>query len=265
MIVAFADRVAQWPNLVIVLGFAGLLLVLLVVADRIGRLLPRAHCETRAAAALDTFKILGPLAGVFLSFSLVQAIGQFRTADLNVNREATNIFQLDRALSGVSSLADTRPARLALRDYTRQVVTAGWAAMRQGQDEAPQTAEALTRLQLAVDALVEKLPLDVRFANDIDKNLDDIHDDRAARLGIAHGGLPAVMWWVLAALFGLLFACAACLQGGHSRHPLPILYIAGLGLLSALLFIMDRPFQGDLSVSPAPLVKILGQLDARLK
>lgn len=265
MIVAVADSMAQWPNVAIVLSFSGALLVLLVIAERCGRLLPKAGQEARATAALDTFKVLGPLAGVFLSFTLVQAIGQFRAADSNVSREAANIYQLDRALNGIGALADTRPARLALRDYVRHVVHDGWQAMREGRDEAPLSAQALTRLQAEVDALLEKLPADVRFSNDIDKNLDDVHDDRATRLGIAHGGLPAIMWWVLLSLFVLLFACAACLQGAAARHPLPILYIAGLGLLSALLFIMDRPFQGELSVSPAPLVKIQNQLDARLR
>ncbi|MFG1477231.1 hypothetical protein V5F53_01040 [Xanthobacter sp. V4C-4] len=265
MIIAIADSVAQWPNVAIALVFAGVLLGLLVIAERLGRLLPADGQEARAVAALDTFKVLGPLAGVFLSFTLVQAIGQFRAADTNVSREAANIYQLDRALNGATALADTRPARLALRAYVGHVVSDGWQAMREGRDESPESAQALARLQAEVDALLAVLPPDVRFSNDIDKNLDDVHDDRATRLGIAHGGLPAIMWWVLLSLLVLLFACAACLQGTAARHPLPVLYIAGLGLLSALLFIMDRPFQGELSVSPAPLVKIQGQLDARLR
>jgi len=260
-----ADSIAQWPNVAIVLSFAGLLLVLLAVAQRLGRLLPRDDGqEARAIAALDTFKVLGPLAGVFLSFLLVQAIGQFRAADVNVSREAADIYQLDRALSGAASVTDARPARIALRAYLRSVVGTEWPAMQHGVD-SPETAQALARLQQAADAMMESLPSEVRFANDIDKNLDDVQDDRATRLGIAHGGLPPIMWAVLAALLTLLFACAAFLQGAAARHPLPILYIAGLGLLSALLFIMDRPFQGELSVSPAPLVKVQNQLDARLR
>lgn len=264
MFAALADALAGWSNISIVIGFTVALLVVLVLVQRLGRLLPEEGREARALAALDTFKVLGPLAGVFLSFSLVQAISQFRTADVNVTREAADIYQLDRALNGASSLTDTRPARVALRAYVRDVIGQEWPAMHKGR-ESPETAQALLRLQVAVDAMLEELPADVRFSNDIDKNLDDIQDDRATRLGIAHGGLPAVMWSVLAALFTLLFACSAFLQGSAARHPLPILYIAGLGLLSALLFIMDRPFQGELNVSPAALVKIQGQLDARLK
>ncbi|WP_454915057.1 bestrophin-like domain [Xanthobacter sediminis] len=259
-----ANQIAQWPNVVIALSFAGLMLLLLMVVRRLGRLLPQTGQDERALAALDTFKVLGPLAGVFLSFSLVQAIGQFRTADVNVSREAANIYQLDRALAGAASLTDTRPARLALRAYLRHVVSHEWPAMQEGVDSV-ETAQALAHLQQAIDAMMESLPSEVRFSNDIDKNLDDLQDDRATRLGIARGGLPAIMWSVLAALLMLLFACAAFLQGSASRHPLPFLYIVGLGLLSALLFIMDRPFQGELSVSPAALVKIQNQLDARLR
>lgn len=264
MIATAADSIAQWPNVAIVLSFAGLLLVLLLIVRRLGRLLPQAGEETHVLAALDTFKVLGPLAGVFLSFSLVQAIGQFRAADVAVSREAADVYQLDRALQGAAALTDTRPARLALRAYLRHVVSHEWPAMQQGADSL-ETAQALARLQLQSDAMIESLPSEVRFSNDIDKNLDDVQDDRATRLGIAHGGLPGIMWSVLAAMLTLLFACAAFLQGSAARHPLPVLYIAGLGLLSALLFIMDRPFQGELSVSPAPLVKVQNQLDARLR
>jgi len=264
MIVAVADWVAQWPNILIVLVCTGLLLLLLPVAYRLGRLLP-GDPEVRATAALDTFKVLGPLAGVFLSFSLVQAIGQFRVADANVSREAANIYQLDRAMAGIASLADTRPARLALRDYLRALLNEEWPGLRRGGGDAPQTSLALARLQGEVEELVATFPADVRMSNDIDRAMDDVQEDRAARLAIAHGGLPAVMWWVLACLFGLLFACAAFLQGANERHPLPVLYVAGLGLLASLLFIMDRPFQGDLSVSPAPLVKVQAQLEARMR
>lgn len=266
MIAAFADRMAQWPNILIVLSFSSIFLLLMFLARWLGRhILPAERDEMRATAALDTFKLLGPLAGVFLSFSLVQSISQFRVADTNVSREATNIYQLDRALALTPQALDARPARLALRDYLQHVVTDDWAALREGRAESETTVEALTRLHEAVEALEASFPSQVRATSDIDDDFDDVQDDRATRLGIAHGGLPAVMWWVLALLLCLLFACAASLQRQHARHPLPVLYIAGLGLLAAVLFIIDRPFQGELSISPAPLVKVLGQLDARLK
>lgn len=266
MLAALADSVAQWPNILIVLSFSGVMLALLALSRWLGRhVLPHAGDEERVTAALDTFKVLGPLAGLFLSFSLVQSIGQFRGADVNVTREATNIYQLDRSLAGAPASAELTSARLALRAYVRSVVSDEWAALREGRDESPATVEALTRLQLAVEALVARLPPDARASSDVDKNLDDIQDDRASRIGVAHGGLPGVMWWVLLLLFALLFACAACLQGAAARHPLPILYVTGLGLLAALLFIFDRPFQGEVSISPAPIAKVLAQMEARLR
>ncbi|QRG09198.1 DUF4239 domain-containing protein [Xanthobacter dioxanivorans] len=266
MLAAFADRVAQWPNIAIVLSFSGVMLALLILSRRLGRrFLPRTGEDERASAVLDTFKVLGPLTGVFLSFSLVQSIGQFRAVDVNVAREATNIFQLDRALAGAPATEEARSARLALRDYVRSVVSDEWPALHDGESEPRATVQALNQLHLSVEALVARLPTDARAASDVDKNFDDMQDDRANRLGVAHGGLPDVIWWVLALLFALLFACGACLQGSTARHPLPIVYVTGLGLLAALLFIFDRPFQGDVSIAPAPIVKVLGQMEARLK
>lgn len=266
MIAAFADRMAQWPDIVIVLSFSGVVLALLVLSHRLGRrLLPRTGEEERASAVLDTFKVLGPLTGVFLSFSLVQSISQFRAADVNVTREATNIYQLDRSLAGAPTHADAASSRLALRAYVRSVVNDEWPALREGDEEPLTVTQALAQLQQAVERLITSLPPDARVSSDVDKNFEDIQDDRASRLGVAHGGLPNVIWWVLALLFVLLFACGACLQGSAARHPLPFVYVAGLGLLTSLLFIFDRPFQGDASISPAPIVKVLGQIEARLK
>lgn len=266
MLAAFADQIAQWPNILVVFTFAGTMLALVFAAHALGeRLLPKGEREALSHAALDTLKVLGPLTGLFLSFSLVQSITQFRAADMNVIREAADISQLDRALAGAPLPEESRAARLALRDYVHHVATDEWAGLRAGTLDVPQAADALARLQQAVEALVARLPPEQRTFNDVDKNFDDVQDDRAGRLAVAHGGLPDVMWWVLALLFALTFACTGCLQGAMARHPLPMLYITGLGLLAALLFIMDRPFQGEPSISPAPLLKVQGQLDARLK
>lgn len=262
MIADLADHLAQWPNIVVVLGFSGVMLALLFVALKVGRRLFRKADHERSAWALDTFKLLGPLAGLFLSFSLVQSIGQFRTTDAHVSREATNIYQFHRAIAAAPAGPLATAADEALINYVRLVLSDEWSAMKEGRGESPAPSQALVQLQHAVDALVASLPPDSRLAADIDNDLDQIQDDRASRLGVAHGGLPGVMWLVLALMFALIFVCAAFLQGRARRHPLPTLYVAGLGLLAALLFIFDRPFQGDLSISPAPIAKVLGQINA---
>lgn len=263
MIAAFANEMAQWPNILIVLAFSAVMVALLGVARSVGRhLLPTCGEEERSAA-LDTFKVLGSLTGLFLSFSLVQSMGEFRDANAEVSREAINLYQLDRALADVPG-PDSQATRRALRDYAHHVVTGEWTAMQRGSDEDHATTEAMARLQGAVEALIAGLPADQRMTNDIDKNFDDVQDDRARRIASAHGGLPAIMWRVMAMLLALLLVAAAWLQGPARRNPLPVFYMAGLGLLAALLFIFDRPFQGELSVSPAPIIKVLAQLDARL-
>lgn len=264
MIAAFVGQVAQWPNIVIVLLFACGSLAMLALARAIGRhVLPRG--EDHTTEALDTFKMLGPLTGVFLAFCLVQSIGLFRTADSNVSREGTDLLQVDRSLAALPPGPQVVAARRALRAYVRHLVEDEWKALSQGKADTPATTEAFIQLQLAVEAAVADLPQDVKAASDLDKNLNDVQDDRAGRLGIAHGGLPNVVWWVLTLLFALIFACGAFLRGAAARHPLPILYVTGLSLLAALLFVFDRPFQGDVSISPKPIENVLVHMEARLK
>ncbi len=264
MIAAFAARMAQWPELLIVLSFSGVVLICTLAARALGaRILPEAGRDEHAEAALDTFKVLGPLAGIFIIFCLVQSIGQFHTAEAEISREAATIYHLGRELTVAPAGALQHNALVALRDYVDHVVHDEWAALRAGTNESPAADKALIQLQHAVEALMAQLPADVH-ADEIDKALELIEDYRADRLEVADGGLPAVMWWVLALLFGLIFVGALYMQGKAARHPLPVLYVTGLGLLAALLFIFDRPFQGEISLSPAPLEKALRQMDARL-
>lgn len=264
MIAALAARVAQWPELLVVLMFSGVVLSLTLAMRALGaRILPEAGREEHAEAALDTFKVLGPLAGIFIIFCLVQSIGQFRVAEEQIAREASTLYHLGRQITMAPPGAQRQAALTALHGYVGHVVGDEWAALRAGETDFPQTDKALVDLQHAVEALIVQMPADVR-SDEIEKALDLIEDYRADRLEIADGGLPAVLWWVLALLFGLIFVGALYMQGKAARHPLPVLYVTGLGLLAALLFIFDRPFQGEISLSPAPLQKALRQMDVRL-
>lgn len=264
MIAALAAKMAQWPELLIVLSFSSVMLLVMLAMRALGaRILPEEGRDEHAEMALDTFKVLAPLAGIFIIFCLVQSIGQFRTAEAEIGREASTLYHLGRELTVAPAGDAQRNALVALRTYVDHVVHDEWAVLRAGSDESLETEKALIALQHAAEALMVQLPADMH-TDEIDKALDLIEDFRADRLEVADGGLPAIMWWVVVLLFALIFTGSAYMQGKAARHPLPVLYVTGLGLLAALLFIFDRPFQGEISLSPAPLEKALRQMDARL-
>ncbi|APH57148.1 Hypothetical protein GbCGDNIH6_1333 [Granulibacter bethesdensis] len=262
-----ANILAQWPNIVIIGIFCGALVIAQYLVQFLAkRIFPPTVLAEYNLSALDTFRVLGPLAGVFISFSLVQGIAEYRATGRQISLEATDAYQLDRALAGTDLGDKATPARLALSAYIQSVVTDEWRGLREGKTEASVTSQTMQALQEEVESLVNQLPPSMRVANDIDKNFDDLQDDRAKRLAVVRGGLPSIMWWVLGMLLLLLLICSAFLARPNRIyiHPLPTLFMAGLGIMSGLLFIIDRPYQGELCVSPAPLVKVLKQLNMRL-
>ncbi|WP_072572622.1 DUF4239 domain-containing protein [Granulibacter bethesdensis] len=262
-----ANTLAQWPNIVIIGIFCGVLVIAQYLVQFLAkRIFSATTLAEHNVSALDTFRVLGPLAGVFISFSLVQGIAEYRASERQISLEATDAYQLDRALAGTDLGDKANPARLALRAYIQSVVTEEWNGLREGKTVALVASQTMQALQEQVESLVNQLPPSLRIANDIDKNFDDLQEDRAKRLAVARGGLPSIMWWVLGMLMLLLLICSAFLARPNRIyiHPLPTLFMAGLGIMCGLLFIIDRPYQGELCVSPAPLVKVLKQLNIRL-
>ncbi len=224
------------------------------------RLSGRAASRERHDAALEVWKLMGTLTAVFLTFLLVQSMNYFRDAEVAVSREAGNVLQLDHALEAFPP-AKGSAARARLRDYTRSVITQEWPAMLRGAD-SPATAAAMQALQQAVAALLETDP-DQSARHDLRKNMNDVEDDRAAREGTAGGSLPTALWMVASGLFALILMTVSQLQAGQHITRMVALHATGLALLAALLFVMDGPYKGYVSVSPRALQKVLVTISAR--
>lgn len=209
-------------------------------------------------AALDTAKLVGGLLGLFLIFLLSQGMTYFREAEVATAREAGNLLQLDRALAGTAP-GDADPARRLLHGYVSSVVQQEWPEMRRHSRGSEDTELALTRLGEGVAAILARDPAAAALHN-LQKNLDDIEDDRTARIGRAESGLPAALWQTVAVLF-TLFAIALFLLDPAAR-PFRVLslYTAGLFLLVALLFMADGAYRGEFSVGPAPLQRALTRM-----
>lgn len=250
-----------WSNAAIIALFLLVAVPAAVLAHLAGaRLFGRPPPE-RHAAALEAFKLIGPLTGIFLTFSLVQSMGQFRSSDAAADREAANIVQLDRALA-VFGAESGMASRLLLRDYARALVEDEWPALRHGRGGSKEATAAFARLAASVESML-LAHTGTRF--EVTRALDDVHDNRASRIGTATGGLPVIFWWITGCLFVLLICAMSCLDADRHWRILPGLYIAALTLLAALFYIIDSPYKGEQSISPRPLQTAVEVLDARLR
>ncbi len=217
----------------------------------------------RHAAALQAWGVIGPLAAVFMTFSLVQSMSEYRRAEAAVAHEATSILQLDRVLAILAD-ADGTPARRDLRRYLQTVISDEWPRARNGAGESIAANNAFSELQASLERLMQGGVSNVQSRAELIKNLDDVQDDRSARVGAAQVLVPPVMWWVTSLLFALIFMAAAGLKPSLPWILMAALYGSGLAMVAGCFYIVDGPFQGEFSVSPRPMIQAASSMEARL-
>ncbi len=249
-----------WPVPVIAIVFvlAGLAVMALVAVLSI-RFSP---CRGNAVAqgiAYETAKLVGGLVGLVLIFTLTQGMNYYREAEVAVSKEAGDFLQLDHSLAGISPAAGA-PARLRLQDYLRSVIEQEWPAMRHFEDSQA-TDLLLEKLQAAVNTVFATDPSGATLLS-VQRNLNDLEDDRTRRLGAADSSLPVPLWGTIGALFALLAASLFFLDPAGFPFRSFALYVACLTLVSALLFVVDGPYRGEFSVSPQLLVRSLNRMAA---
>lgn len=228
------------------------------VAHRAFRLRPN---QERSSSALDAFKLIGPLTGIFIAFLLLQSVNRLHEARKLVESQAMNLLQLDRALGRIDS-AEAVLTRQSVRDYARILVDRGWPAMR-AQQPSPDVGTALSTLSGRIDALAQAPTGDRSALELISAGLEAVGDIQSQIDAAAVSGLPETFWLAVGLLLFLMVAEAAMIVPRWSVI-LPLAgYSGAIGLLIGLLFVMDRPFLGDQSADPSPIERSIATLDLR--
>ena len=227
------------------------------VGQKLGWTVPdkdRADYIIRAQATLIA------VSGMILAFSLVQAQGNIRRVEELVAREASTINTLDRLLLRYGRQgAEMRPLLWA---YTTSVIEDEWPALREGQSSQVCSAR-LSSLSDAVYQLDPQSARQVTMYGEMIKSLDELADEREHRIGAAtlklHSG-----FWLVTCLLGLILVALSTPIEAVGYHTISIAAQGlALALLAALFFCSDRPFKGDISVSPAPFINVLAIVNTR--
>lgn len=249
---------SSWPMPVVVAmaAAAGLAAAALigVLASRFSPF----RADTDAQSTIyDVAKLIGGVIGLFMLFSLTQGMNYYRSAEIATYKEAGDLLQLDHALAGIPAMQG-EPARRALHEYGRLLVEREWPAMRhlRGSEHAE---HGLERLQHAVSEVLSGAP-EAAALRSVQKNFEDIEDDRTTRIGAAESGVPTALWWTLAGMFGLLAISLFFMAPDKVQFRIFALYLASLSMLAALLFMVDGPYRGSFSVSPSPVQHALARM-----
>lgn len=201
---------------------------------------------------------LGIIFGLFVAFLAAQAWGDVDRAHTAVNREAS-------ALRAVVLLAAVFPgepeARLRelVSRHVREARTVEWPAMAQDQATLTVVPGALAEALAVAVALPASNPGTVAAQREILTALENVLEARRQRVLVSHAGVDRVKW--IALVIQALCTLAAIAMV-HSDNRVTAAIATGLfatAVAGCILLITshDRPFVGQLAVSPAVLLQVL--------
>jgi hypothetical protein len=203
---------------------------------------------------------------VILAFVVIVVWEDFNAAKANADEEADSLDVMIRLADGFPDPArqDIQQGALA---YAQSAVDDEWPAMSDETAPNPETTAALHRLyQIYARPDVVAATNPTQYAESLSQ-LSDVSADRSERILQSQGGLPGIMWVVLAggsmALVGLAFLFGV----ENVRSQLAILggLVVVLSLLLFVVYAMNKPFQGVVSVSPEGLELVLREHGAPLE
>ncbi|MER8236597.1 DUF4239 domain-containing protein [Streptomyces sp. NPDC094049] len=200
-----------------------------------------------------TLGMFGAIYGIILAFVIVTLWTQLESTQTIVATEATDIALIARDAAAFPPPVEA-DVEEALGGYVRSVVDDQWPRMRAGWPSYGATAE---RLQNVFDVLQAYEPRTTRervFYEEAVGRLNDVAGQRRSRLTMAEQELPPLLQILVVG--GALVLIPLTFLYGMRRLRVQILFVASvaalIGFSVLLVVVLDRPFSGELSVSPAP-------------
>jgi len=196
-----------------------------------------------------------------LALTLTDVRSNFAKASDNVINEAFTVRQLANDID-LDVDEERARERNTLIGYAKAVVDDEWKTLSQAEPKLSPVAGAYlndlrTQLREAISRY-GRTPAVERAR----KAIDDLENQRQLRLQEATASSPVAFW-----VFTLILMLVGAVMTGRGplewRRALVLLqYFGALGLIVALILILDRPFRGETSVSSAPIRLVIDQIEA---
>ncbi|MFF4038181.1 DUF4239 domain-containing protein [Streptomyces sp. NPDC001816] len=200
-----------------------------------------------------TLGMFGAIYGIILAFVIVTLWTQLESTETIVATEATDVSLIARDAAAFPPTVRTR-LDAALGGYVHAVVEQQWPRMRAGQPSYGATAGKLQSVYDVLQTYEPKATREEVFYEQAVEHVNDVASQRRARLTMAEQQLPPLLQ--VLAFGGAVVLIPLTFLYGMRKLRIQILFVASvaalIGFSLLLVFVPDRPFAGDLSVSPAP-------------
>lgn len=208
--------------------------------------------------------VLGIIFGLFVAFTAAQVWGDSDRASAAVSREASALRSAVLLAGGLPAEQETK-LRGLVRDYVGQAVAVEWPMMAHQEASLKVTPPALAD---ALQFVITMTPQGTGQANvqrELIAALEQALDARRQRIIVSLAAVNPVKWWCLY----LQAACALLVIGlVHCDNRLGSAIAMGLfatGVATSVLLIAahDRPFAGQISIQPEPLLQVMPEAAAK--
>lgn len=242
---------AQIIALVVAVLVAGDLLAALVHRILVRRWLPHEATDQ----LLDSHRMVLTLTGLVLGFALLEVQSNFRETNEVVQQEAHTLDLSSRELRhiGIPGAAHVRDQLL---DYGHGIVTIEWPLLAQGKRSEKLDAQYSELLQLATDLKPTTAGQQI-VLTEVFRQLDLLGDLRDRRISAASTSLPNGFWTVIDAMVAICLLLSAGVPATLAYRYATLLPTAALGVLIAMIVIIDTPFIGQTSVGPDEMQRVL--------
>jgi Protein of unknown function (DUF4239) len=201
---------------------------------------------------------LGIIFGLFVAFTAAQVWADNERANAAVDREAS-------ALRAVVVLAGAFPGeaesrlRALVRRHIEEAATQEWPMMARGTATLRFTSHALAEAVQLTLALTPSTEGQKIAQHEIVTALETAFDARRQRIIVSQSKVNLVKWLCLLLQAVAALIAIAIVQCDNRTASAIALGLFATGVAASVLLIAahDRPFTGEISVGPAPLLQVM--------
>lgn len=197
--------------------------------------------------------VFGAIYGIILAFVVVTLWTQLDHAQTVVSQEATDIALVVRDTQRFPPAERARIDK-AVGAYVHAVVEVQWPKMRSGRPSFAVTSKQVEEMYDALQAYNPSTPRDQAFYGEAVTRLSDAAAMRRERIDIATNELPILLKVLVYG--GALVIILLTFLYGLRNLKIQLLFVASvaglIGFSLLLVLVLDRPFAGELTVSPEP-------------
>ena len=194
--------------------------------------------------------VIGTTYAVLLAFMLSGVWTMFQQAEVNAEQEANDLVNVFRLSSQLPDPAAIQLQNLS-RDYAHMAIDKEFPSLS-GQVLPPQGASLIAEMWATAGKIKATNPNEQIVLGQLLSTLGSMTQHRRIRIMQSREMLPPILWTVLIA-GGVITVAAACFFGvpNFRFHLLQVIVLSFLiSLVLVAIADIDRPYQGDVKVSP---------------